>query len=269
MDVKVQSTVQLEQFGYLPVEKSNLLHPRTSRASHRDTLDQSLNPRWFSTDESLLIPVIDMSKLHDEDEQKKLHFACKHWGFLPVNQSWIPNHIEGYGQVFVLSEEQKIDWSDMLFLIGLPVPLRNTRFWPTNPPSFRATLEKYSMELHKVMIQLMNLISKNLGTGPEMVLSYLRRNLRITIQENEKWVPVKPIPDYEQWRIQSVVHRAVVNHEKERLSIAAFHNQKMGTQIGPLQDLVQTNKALYRTVPIEEFRRLKLTSKLDGEIYDK
>ena len=29
-----------------------------------------------------------------------------------------PNHIEGYGQAFVFSEEHKLDWVDMLFLLG-------------------------------------------------------------------------------------------------------------------------------------------------------
>lgn len=35
-------------------------------------------------DESLQIPVIDMSKLMDEDELMKLHLACKDWGFFQV-----------------------------------------------------------------------------------------------------------------------------------------------------------------------------------------
>lgn len=48
-----------------------------------------------------------------------------------------PNSIEGYGQAFVVSEDQKLDWGDMLFLLPLPVSRRNTRFWPNNPASFR------------------------------------------------------------------------------------------------------------------------------------
>lgn len=49
----------------------------------------------------------------------------------------LPNSIEGYGQAFVQSEEQKLDWGDMLFLLGQPVSARNMRFWPTHPTSFR------------------------------------------------------------------------------------------------------------------------------------
>ncbi|XP_052481273.1 S-norcoclaurine synthase 1-like [Gossypium raimondii] len=49
----------------------------------------------------------------------------------------LPNEIEGYGQTLVRSVDQKLDWNDMLCLFPLPVPLRNIRLWPTNPPSFR------------------------------------------------------------------------------------------------------------------------------------
>ena len=48
-----------------------------------------------------------------------------------------PNDLEGYGQTFVVSEEQKLDWADMMYLITTPSTSRDMRFWPTNPPTFR------------------------------------------------------------------------------------------------------------------------------------
>ena len=48
-----------------------------------------------------------------------------------------PNSVEGYGQAFVQSEEQKLDWGDMFYLQALPVSIRNMRSWPTQPISFR------------------------------------------------------------------------------------------------------------------------------------
>lgn len=45
--------------------------------------------------------------------------------------------LEGYGQAFVVSEDQKLDWADMLFLIVRPREARDMRFWPTRPESFR------------------------------------------------------------------------------------------------------------------------------------
>lgn len=47
----------------------------------------------------------------------------------------LPDSIEGYGQAFVVSEDQKLDWGDMLFLIARPNAFRKMRFWPTNPTS--------------------------------------------------------------------------------------------------------------------------------------
>ncbi|MFQ6637818.1 hypothetical protein Gotur_013590 [Gossypium turneri] len=64
---------------------------------------------------------------------------------------------------------------------------------------------------------------------------------------------------------KSIEHRAVVNPEKERLSIAALHYGNKNAQIGPLPDLAKTNKALYKTIPVEEFLNLKLSSKIEGK----
>ena len=49
----------------------------------------------------------------------------------------LPNGVEGYGQNFVVSEDQKLDWADILFLQCRPASERNMRFWPQEPTSFR------------------------------------------------------------------------------------------------------------------------------------
>ncbi|KAJ6904796.1 hypothetical protein NC652_022737 [Populus alba x Populus x berolinensis] len=48
-----------------------------------------------------------------------------------------PGSLEGYGQAFVTSEEQKLEWNDMIFLKALPIEDRNLEIWPENPPKFR------------------------------------------------------------------------------------------------------------------------------------
>lgn len=64
----------------------------------------------------------------------------------------------------------------------------------------------------------------------------------------------------------SIEHRAVVNFERERLSIAAFHSPNLTTKIGPLPDLVdKTSAAKYKTIEHEEYLRLVMNSKLDGK----
>ena len=47
------------------------------------------------------------------------------------------NEIQGYGQNFVVSEQQKLDWSDMIYLITVPPENRNFKFWPLTLPGFK------------------------------------------------------------------------------------------------------------------------------------
>lgn len=45
--------------------------------------------------------------------------------------------LEGYGQAFVVSEEQKLDWADILYMITLPTHLRKPHLFPKLPASLR------------------------------------------------------------------------------------------------------------------------------------
>ncbi|EOY18068.1 2-oxoglutarate (2OG) and Fe(II)-dependent oxygenase superfamily protein, putative [Theobroma cacao] len=44
------------------------------------------------------------------------------------------NDIQGYGQAYVVSDEQKLDWCDIVLLITLPPEIRNLKFWPDSLP---------------------------------------------------------------------------------------------------------------------------------------
>ncbi|MFS7924050.1 putative (S)-norcoclaurine synthase [Helianthus anomalus] len=160
-----------EYGGSVPVDNVQALASKDPKDVPVRYIRPEIESEEVLADESLQIPVIDISKLvvsgqagYDE-ELAKLHVACRDWGFfqlvnhgiseaidamkkvteeffkLPLDEKMkyaqLPSTIEGYGQAFVVSEEQKLDWGDMLFLIPLPVPLRNLRFWPQNPNSFR------------------------------------------------------------------------------------------------------------------------------------
>ncbi|KAL6906395.1 hypothetical protein ACP4OV_003996 [Aristida adscensionis] len=149
------------------------------------------------------IPVIDLSKLCDpqssQEERAKLGSACQHWGFfqlinhgvpdevicnlkrdmseffkLPLEAkkaySQLPNSIEGYGQVFVASEEQKLDWADMFYLVLRPNESRDVRLWPAQPPSFKTSIDRYSSETAKVARCLLEFMGKDMGAEPESLL---------------------------------------------------------------------------------------------------
>ncbi|KAF0930266.1 hypothetical protein E2562_031875 [Oryza meyeriana var. granulata] len=118
---------------------------------------------------SMSIPIIDVKKLLDPQSSKecaKLRFACEYWGFFQVIDhgvpdevigslrndiieflrqlpdakkaySQLPNSLEGYGQSFVMSEDQNLDWADMLYIHLHPSESRNMMFLATYPTSYR------------------------------------------------------------------------------------------------------------------------------------
>ena len=51
--------------------------------------------------------------------------------------SMASDDIQGYGHAYVVSEEQKLDWSDTLILLIYPSKFRRHKFWPTTPEKFK------------------------------------------------------------------------------------------------------------------------------------
>eukprot|EP01018_Ginkgo_biloba_P008651 Gb_28768 [translate_table: standard] len=160
--------------GFLPVENvQELLGKQLHDVPQRyiRSVEDRPSPDFTSAPHHLQIPVIDMKKLLEEEEEEmgKLHMACQHWGFfqlinhgvphsfmdkmkastrqffgLPLEQkrryAAEPGDVEGYGQAFVVSEDQKMDWGDMLYLLVKPIASTNMRLWPKNPENFRGLL---------------------------------------------------------------------------------------------------------------------------------
>ncbi|KAI3691733.1 hypothetical protein L6452_31535 [Arctium lappa] len=336
--------------GSIPVDNVQSLASKDLKHIPIRYVRSEIESEEVVTDESLQIPVIDISKLsiaekHGyDDELAKLHVACRDWGFfqlinhgvyehmdemkkvtkeffkLPLEEKMkyahTPSTIEGYGQAFVVSEDQKLDWGDMLYLIHLPVDQRNMRFWPRNPTSFRTIFDEYSNELNGVSKKLFKFMSINLGIEPDAIcklyencIQSIRMNyyppcleadkvlglaphsdatgLTLLVQVNEvqglqikknsKWVPIRPIPGSiivnigdimeitSNGEYRSIEHRVLVDLEKERLSIAAFHSPGLEAMIGPLAEVVKEKTAKYKTIGAEDYTRLIVSSKLDGK----
>ncbi|KAF3615238.1 Thebaine 6-O-demethylase [Capsicum annuum] len=75
---------------------------------------------------------------------------------------------EGYGQTFMVSEEQKLDWADILYMITLPTNLRKPNLFKIPClTQTRNALEQYSTALRELPIKIMYKISKALGMKAE------------------------------------------------------------------------------------------------------
>ncbi|KAM7500619.1 hypothetical protein LguiA_025033 [Lonicera macranthoides] len=165
--------------------------------------DNSLKLSYAAALPELAVPVIDMESLLGGDdptrtelELKKLDSACREWGFfqllnhgvncslvdkvkletqeffkLPMEEKkkyWQKEEdIEGFGQAFVVSEEQKLDWADLFYLTTLPPNLRKPHLFPMLPLPFRETLEVYAAELKSLAMKMLECLAKALKMKAE------------------------------------------------------------------------------------------------------
>ncbi|GAY35013.1 hypothetical protein CUMW_013850 [Citrus unshiu] len=270
------------------------------------------------------VPLIDLQKLVDgvhADELERLHSACREWGFFQVinhgvssslleklkfeienffkipyeekKKLWqVADNHEGFGQLFVVSEEQKLDWE---------------------------TLESYSAEMKKLAMTILGHMAKALRMdGEEMrdlfsdgvqsmrmnyyppcpqpdkvigfsphsdadaltILLQLDDIQGLQIRNQGRWVPVNPLPNAFVVNIgdimeivsngiyRSIEHRALVNSSKERLSIATFYSSRLDSELGPAPSLIgPSNPAIFRRMPLEEYFKEFFARRLNGKAY--
>ncbi|KAF3442321.1 hypothetical protein FNV43_RR16237 [Rhamnella rubrinervis] len=275
------------------------------------------------------IPVIDFQKLladesnGSDSELEKFHLACKDWGFFQlvnhgVSSSFLekaktefqnifklpfeekkklwqtPEELEGFGQIFVVSEEQKLDWSDLFMLTTLPIHARKPLLFTKLSSTSRETLETYSMELQGLELSIMSQIEKALklkdkeekviGLNPHSNVGGLTILLQVNgieglqVKKTGEWVTVKPLPNafivnigdvlemVTNCEYRSIEHRAIINSQKERVSFATFNNPRFGVEISPARSLItKQSPAKYKTMGFEKFLRGYFARELDSK----
>ncbi|CAN1799436.1 Protein SRG1 [Linum perenne] len=334
----MDSTKSTSSFGsslLVPSVQELVKHHNTggsipSRYIRPELLDQHVVSQYDGPE----VPIVDLEKLIDESsmdsELQKLHSACKDWGFfqlvnhgvsstlvekmktqveeffnLPIEEKkklWqYPGEVEGFGQSFVVSDEQKLDWGDMFFLLTHPLHLRKPHLLPNIPLPFRDTLESYSQEIKQLAAKVLDQMSKALNMEPEEMRDMFSGNIRQTmrmnyyppclllqvseidglqIKKDGNWVPVKALPNAFVVNIgdileiitngayRSIEHRAMVSRDKARLSIGLFHSPRYDGETGPASSLItEETPALYKRITIREFYNGLFSRQLDGKTY--
>ncbi|KAH6762695.1 hypothetical protein C2S52_020128 [Perilla frutescens var. hirtella] len=163
--------------------------------------------------------------------------AIAEFFYLPLSEKKkyaMQNDIHGYGQVYVVSEDQKLDWNDALVLMALPYNIRNMKYWPLSIPGFKEAVEEYAAEIQRIADEIFINLSLLMGVDkdflkqihgdmmqgirmnyypscsrPDLVLGVSPHSdsstMTILVQDDEItglqikyhgiWVPVNPIPN--------------------------------------------------------------------------
>jgi isopenicillin N synthase-like dioxygenase len=67
---------------------------------------------------------------------------------------------------------------------------------------------------------------------------------------------------------RSIEHRATVNSEKERISIATFYTSKHDGEIGPAKSLInEVTPARFKRIGLKEYLKNLFARKLDGKSF--
>lgn len=104
-----------------------------------------------------------------------------------------PGDLQGFGQHFVVSNEQKLDWADIFYMMSLPTNLRKWDLYSKLPLSFRDTMEKYSTELKNISILLLGQMAKALKISQPEEITDMFEEMRQAIRLN--YYPPCPQPD--------------------------------------------------------------------------
>ncbi|KAH7510666.1 hypothetical protein FEM48_ZijujUnG0101900 [Ziziphus jujuba var. spinosa] len=179
---------------------------------------------------------------------------------------------------FNVRTEKVSSWRDYLRLHCHPLE-DYMREWPSNPPSFKedaaeycknGTGESWTAHGHQ-LLSSMSTAKVTYGLpphdDPNVITLLLQDDVPgLQVLKDGKWVSVQPIPNtfivnigdqiqvISNDRYESVLHRAIVNSDKERISIPTFYCPSYDAIIGLAQNLIDDDHpAHYKSFTYREY----------------
>ncbi|XP_026383066.1 protein SRG1-like [Papaver somniferum] len=199
---------------------------------------------------------------------EKIKLETHNFFELPVEEKkklWQkPGDFGGFGQVFVVSDKQKLDWSDMFGITMLPTIMRKPHLFTGIPLSLREALEEYALGLKKLTINILEQMDSNemrelfseccqamrmnyyppcpkaeqvLGFSPHsdadalMILLQLNETEGLQIRKDGKWLPVKPI------------HNAFVVNIRESVSNGVYRSIEHRAVVNSTKERLSVGKS--------------------------
>ncbi|PQQ05179.1 gibberellin 3-beta hydroxylase [Prunus yedoensis var. nudiflora] len=198
---------------------------------------------------------------------------------LPVQQKLkaarSPDGISGYGFARISSFFQKLMWSEGFTIVGSPLD-HFRQLWPQDYNKFCNIIEEYEKRCIRCLTIEFVPGLPGPGSGHGFGSTYDSTLLTILYQNNTSglqvlregtgWVTVPPLPGalvvnvgdlihiLSNGLYPSVLHRAVVNRSRHRLSIAYLYGPPASVQISPLSKLLGPSQPpLYRPITWNEY----------------
>ncbi|KAL3618184.1 hypothetical protein CASFOL_038505 [Castilleja foliolosa] len=107
----------------------------------------------------------------EESFLDEVHDAIKEFFSLPMEEKMKcarpKDHLDGYGNDNVLSENQTLDWNDRLYLGVKPETQRKLNVWPQNPTHFKTLLLEITSKLEKMNEILLTAMARSLKLQDE------------------------------------------------------------------------------------------------------
>ncbi|KAK7310602.1 hypothetical protein RJT34_08203 [Clitoria ternatea] len=173
------------------------------------------------------IPVIDLNHLSSpsttQEELAKLHHALNSWGcFQLINHGMTssflgkvrevskqffelpkeekqkyarePDELDGYGNDTIFSENQRLDWTDRLYLKVLPEDDRKFKVWPQQPDDLRNIVLQYTENIRLLNEVILKAMAKSLDLEEECFLDQCGEKLVMFLRFN--YYPPCPMADH-------------------------------------------------------------------------